>query len=193
MKIYTTITIFTGIFCWLGYSVYVLNQTSIYAENGPLENIQVVTLIASCLAFLLPVMRQKREDKLVLLFFSLLCLSFILREVDVENLDIPNALKFVGSGIGRNIMLAIGFITMTTYAMLNSAYYKKLARVFIVSIERLLIIMAGILLYIGNYFEHYNLIQHHVFLEEIFELSGYISILLAALILSKNKLSHIAT
>jgi len=191
MKIFIVLTIFTGIFCWFGYSVYVLNQASIYAENGLLENIQVFTLISSCLVFLLPVLHQKREDKLVLLFFSFLCFSFILREIDVEHFDIPIFLKTVGSGIGRNIMLAVGFIAMTTYALLNFTYYKILARVFLVSIEGLLIIMAGILLYIGDYFEHYKLIQHHVFLEEIFELSGYVLILLAALILSKKKLSHI--
>mgnify|MGYP000061139748 FL=1 len=188
MKIFIVLTIFIGIFCWFGYSVYLLDQTSIYAENGPLENIQVFTLISSCLVFLLPVLHQKREDKLVLLFFSFLCFSFILREIDVEHFDIPIFFKTIGSGIGRNIMLATGFIGMATYALLNIAYYKILTRVYLLSIEGILIIMAGILLYIGDYFEHYKLIQHHVFLEEIFELSGYVLILLAALILSKNKL-----
>ena len=191
MRIYITIALFTGVFFWLGYSVYILDQSDIYAENGVLENIQVFTLLAACITFFLPVIYQKREDKLILVFFALLCLAFILREVDVEKLDIPSILIFMGSGIGRNILLAFGFITIIIYAVLNNTYYQNLVKVFILSKEGILLIIAGLLLGIGDYFEHAKLLHHHVFIEEMFELSGYTVILLTALMFSKNKLSHL--
>lgn len=188
IRIFITIITYTIIFYYLGYSVYTLNQTSIYDENGILENIQVLTLTLSCLIFLLPVINQKREDKLILLFFSLLCLGFILRELDVEKLNVPDILIFVGSGIGRNIIITTGFIILISYAVVNRHYYKKLGKKFIMSVDGSLMILAAIFLFSGSYFEHNTLLQHHVFLEEIFELSGYVLILLVSLILYKNKL-----
>ena len=101
---------FLGLLFWSSYSVYARNKTSIYAENGLLENIQVITIA---------IVYQKRTDKLILLFFSFLCLSFALREVDVEDLSIPSVLKYIGSGIGRNVLLAAGFVTMFSYARPN--------------------------------------------------------------------------
>ena len=188
-RVFVVMIIFIGVLCYFSYSVYFLNQLSIYAENGWLENTQVVTLILSCITFLFPVISQKREDKLILVFFSFLCFSFVLREVDVENLDIINSLKFIGHGVGRNIMLSVGFIAIGIYVMLNYKYYKKLAKEFIISLMGRVIIIAGFLLCISYFFEHHSSILHHVFLEEAFELSGYVLILIVALIFSKNKLS----
>jgi len=189
-KIFVVIIIFVGIIGYFFYSVYFLNQVSIYIENGWLENTQVITLILSCIIFLIPLFGQKREDKLILLFFSLLCFSFILREVDVEDFEIIAILKFLGHGIGRNIMLSSGFIIIAVYTMLNYDYYKDLAKEFIRSLAGRLIIAAGFLLVIGSIFEHRDSILHYVFLEEIFELLGYVLILITALLLSKNKLSR---
>ena len=178
--------IFLGLIFWSSYSVYVLNKTSIYAENGLLENIQVFTIAIACLVLFLPVVYQKRTDKLILLFFSFLCLSFVLREVDVEDLNIPSVLKYIGSGIGRNVLLAAGFVTMFSYAMFNITHYKNVLSSFLVSKEGAWIITAGILLCIGEFFENMNYVSHHVLLEELSELSGYVLILLVSFTYSRN-------
>ncbi len=190
IEILITIITSIGILSYFFYAVYFLNQVSIYIENGILENTQVIVLIISMLVFFFSVFNPKREDKLILIFFSFLCFSFILREVDVETLDIPNTLKIIGHGMYRNIMIITGFIIISTYAIYHNKHlcYTKLY-IFLVSINGILIMMAGILLYLGDFFEHYNSITHHVFLEEICELSGYILLLLSALLFLKNKLS----
>jgi hypothetical protein len=164
-----------------------LDQTAVYSENGPLENLQVVVLVTAFLIFLLPALHQKREDKLILLFFSFLCFAFILREVDIEDFNLPPVIVFTGSGIGRNLILLTGFITMVTYGFLHFSYYKKLALSFIKSCPGILMITAGLLLYIGDYFEHQESLHLHVFWEEMFELLGYMVISFAALITSKYK------
>ena len=189
IKIFVVTIMFIGALCYFSYAVYALDQVSIYAENGWLENTQAAILTLSCAVFLLPVFSQKRGDKLVLIFFSFLCFSFVLREIDVEDLDVINFLKFMGHGTGRNIMLIIGFVAMGVYALFNYKYYKKLAKEFMVSLMARLIMAAAVLLFIGDFFEHRNVISHHVFLEEISELSGYVLILMAALIFSKRRLS----
>ena len=181
-----TIVIFLGLLFWSSYSVYVLNNTSIYVENGFLENIQVFTISIACFVLFLPVVYQNRTDKLILLFLSFLCLSFALREVDVEDLNIPSVLKFIGSGIGRNALIAAGFITMFSYLIINIKHYKNLLRSFLASKEGALIITAGILLCIGEGFENMSSVPHHVLFEELSELSGYVLFLLGAFIYSKN-------
>ena len=40
-KVVITMLIFLGFSFWSFFSVYMLNQTTIYAENGLIENIQV--------------------------------------------------------------------------------------------------------------------------------------------------------
>jgi len=181
-----TIVIFLGLLFWSSYSVYVLNNTSIYVENGFLENIQVFTISIACFVLFLPVVYQNRTDKLILLFLSFLCLSFALREVDVEDLNIPSVLKFIGSGIGRNALIAAGFITMFSYLIINIKHYKNLLRSFLASKEGALIITAGILLCIGEGFENMSSVPHHVLFEELSELSGYVLFLLGAFTYSKN-------
>ena len=165
--------IYLGLVLWSGYSVYVLNNTSIYVENGILENIQVFTITIAGLLLFLPVINQKRTDKLVLLFFAFLCLSFVLREVDVEDLSIPDVLKSVGSGAGRNVILAAGFITMFSFAIFNVMHYKNVLRSFFASQKGAWILMAGILICFGEVFESMKYVPHHVLLEELSELSGY--------------------
>lgn len=178
--------IYLGLVFWSGYSVYVLNNTSIYVENGILENIQVFTITVAGLLLFLPVINQKRTDKLVLLFFAFLCLSFVLREVDVEDLSIPDVLKSVGSGAGRNVILAAGFITIFSFAMFNVTHYKNVVRSFFASQKGAWILMAGILICFGEVFESMKYVPHHVLLEELSELSGYVLILLVAFTYSKK-------
>ncbi len=188
MRIYITSALYTAIFLWLFYLVLILNRSVVYAENGLLENIQVLTLLATCIIFFIPTISQKREDKLILLFFSFLSLAFILREIDVERLDVSSILVFIGSGIGRNTLLGIGFIAIFAYAIVNHTYYKKFLKPFFTSKGGVLLVLAGIFLLIGDRFENYDTMYIHVFIEEMFELLGYLFMLLSALIFSKNRL-----
>ena len=181
------IMVFLGLLYYVGYSVYVLNQTSIYAENRLLENAQVFILALAGLIFSLSFVYQKRTDKLLLLFFAFLCLSFILREVDVEDLNVPDILKFIGSGIGRNVLVVTGFVSILSCAIYNITHYKTVLRNFIFSIDGVLIIIAGALLFLGEYFEDAHSLSHNVLLEEASELLSYVLILLVAFTYSRDR------
>lgn len=166
---------------WYGYSVFILNDATVYSENGPLENIQAILLAVSALVFLIYAVRDKSSARLILLSCFWLCFSFVLRELDVERLDVHNALKFIGAGIGRNIMLAVGFLALLIRAVTRFSYYKKAVLPFLRSKPGILLMLGGLLLIVGDVFENSHSIIHNAFFEEIFELFGCCSILLSAL------------
>lgn len=172
---------FLGLVLWSYHQVFSLHQLDIYSESGLLENIQAFVLAIACLTFLWPVIFEKRSDKLILLFFSLLCYAFVLREVDVEDLDIPDFLKAVGHGAGRNITVAAALVLILTFFAFNFFYYVSKANAFLRSISGTLILMGMAFLFCGLFFEKSTSISHHVYFEEIFELLGDIFLFLGAL------------
>lgn len=175
-----TMGAFFVLFLWTAHSVFILNITSIYAENGLLENIQIILLAISCIVFLIPIAIEKKPEKLILLFCSLLCYSFILRELDVEILDVNNTIKFVCSGVGRYTTLSVAFIALFSYAAFRFSYYTNASVSFIRSKSGILLMSGGLFLIVGDLFEKRSTIIHHVYWEELFELCGYCFILLSA-------------
>lgn len=173
---------------WLGfgalatYSLFVEGNVNVYAENGILETLQAVLLALSCLMFLATAIWEKGTGRLVVLFCALLCYGFVLREVDVETLDIPDLLILLGSGSGRNLSLGIGLILLCLCALF--AGFRAQLRCgldFARSHAGLLLSGLGFLL-LGDVFEKQVLgsIPHHVFFEEMSELLGDVMILLSA-------------
>lgn len=174
---------------WLGFSalacylLFVENNTNVYAENGILETTQAVLLALACVLFLATALWEKGEGRLVVLFCSLLCYGFVLREVDVETFDIPDLLILLGSGTGRNLSLAFGLILLclgALFAGLREQFRQGLA--FARSRSGLLLLTGCGFLLLGDVFEKELLgsIAHHVFFEEMSELLGDVMILLSA-------------
>lgn len=171
-----------GFILWISYFVFHDNQIHIYAENSLIENIQACLLAVASIIYLAAAALEKRSDKLILMFCFLLCLGFLLRELDVERFDIPYALIFIGSGTGRNVILTAAFVVMLICALLKLTHYKMAAVEFVKSRPGWLLIVGGVFLLIGQFFEKSNAIsRHHVFLEEINELFGYFLILSSAI------------
>jgi hypothetical protein len=174
------VTGFLGFALWSTYAVFVWNRTDLHVENGLIENTQVVLLLIACLAFLAPIAFETRSNKLILLFYSLLCYSFILRELEVQEFDIPEVLIFIGSGVGRNIIGTVAFTAIVSYALFHFSYYKKAAIEFLSSRSGILVLLGGGFLFLGHGIENQKALIHHEYFEEIFELCGYVFILLAA-------------
>lgn len=166
---------------WLSYIVFYDNNFQVYAENSLIENTQAYLLVIASIIYLTTALVEKRSDKLVMVFCSVLCLGFLLRELDVENFDIPHALILMGSGLGRNIILIVAFVVILGCAALKFSHYKMAATQFLKSRSGWLLIAGGAFLLVGQFFEKNSIISHHhVFLEEINELFGYVLILLSS-------------
>ena len=167
---------------WAAHEVYWHNAIQIYEENGLLEDLQAAILALTALLFLVnAVVEKQRSDKLLLLFCAQLCYCFCLREMDVETFDIPRIFILLGSGIGRHVTVAAGFVAIIGYAAYtNFWHYLHAAWAFIRSVPGVLILYAGLCLVMGEYFEKHVPVTHHAFLEETSELFGYVLLLIAA-------------
>lgn len=176
-------------FAWSCYMVFTIENAAVYKENGIIENIQVLILCITFFIFLAPPFYQKRNDKLISLFFSLLIVNFILRELDVEKFDIPKVLILIGSGVGRKVLLAIGFVSILLYAAFDIKHYLHLSLKLLQSRTGILILIAPIFLFMGGFFEDAQF-PHHEYFEEMSELIGYVFLLFAATILFYQPLGH---
>ena len=78
-------------------------------KNGVLENTQVVFLFLSGIVFAVQSVSVDRLTRLLLWMGAWLCLSFILRELDVDELPVPQWVILIGSGLGRNLIMATGW------------------------------------------------------------------------------------
>jgi hypothetical protein len=171
---------FSVLFLWTAHSVFILKITDIYVENGLLENIQTILLIISCIVFLIPIVVEKNAEKLILLFCSLLCYSFILRELEFDELDVNDTIKYIFSGVFRYISITVAFIVLFFYAAFRFSYYIDASVSFIRSKSGILLITGGIFFITGDLFEKISSMNHHVYWEELLELCGCCFILLSA-------------
>ena len=172
---------------WIGFVFWSLrssldDQARMSVENGLIETMQTVLLAVSCIVYLAAAALKEKPGKLIFLFCSLLCYSFVLRELDVEKFDIPYPLIFIGSGAGRNVTIAVAFIAILACAALgNFRVYEKAAKGFIKSRSGILLIAGGVFLFIGDFFEKYEAIINHIYWEEISEFFAYVLILVSSL------------
>ncbi len=156
----------------------------LYAENGVIENLQVLAIFVCGTLFVKTIFSiKKSHHKLIATGCAWLCLTFILREVDVEDFDIPQIFIFLGSGTGRNLMLLAGWITIfTLFYRQFSAFKGQLSRYFMSYTGRFFMLAAGFLL-LGDAFDHRWIdVPFYQFYEELSELNGYFSMVVGALV-----------
>ncbi len=175
-----------AIVLWSFYAVMLLDDPSVYAENNLLESTQALTLALAWVFFLVPVFDSVRNDRLIAVFLSLLSLGFILRELDVEQFDLPNLLILLGSGKGRNLLLGTGLLLTLVTALFKFRYYLSLSRCFFRHGAGIATLFAGLFLVVGDIFEKID-IPYHVLYEESLELVGYAILLLAASKLARRE------
>ena len=145
-----------------------------------------MTLALALVFFLVPVFDSVRNDRLIAVFLSLLSLGFILRELDVEQFDLPNLLILLGSGKGRNLLLGTGLLLTLVTALFKFRYYLSLSRCFFRHGAGIATLFAGLFLVVGDIFEKID-IPYHVLYEESLELVGYAILLLAASKLARRE------
>lgn len=164
----------------------------IYQESGPIENLQVIAVIISGILFLRILSRHEKHQKFILLSCFLLCTHILLREIDVEDYDIPRFLIILGSGTGRNILLSIAWLSLIAYAGINYRYYSSRFRLYLTSPMGVLLTLCAAFVLVSTILDS-NAIKftHKKFYEEIIELNAYCMLLLSALA-SHGSLNYIS-
>jgi len=151
-------------------------------ENGVLENTQVALLLLSGLVFVVQSFRVERNYRFILWMGAWFCLSCIVRELDVEDLAVPQWVVAIGSGTGRNLIMGVGWIALGVLAIKSypelKGSFARIAR----SHMAIFMFAAGILLLLGSLFDHGIFLAGKGKLwEEAFETLGYFLLLPAAL------------
>lgn len=77
------------------------------AENGPLENAQALLIVAACLTPLYYcTLTTSVVARHLLATTALLPFSFFFREVEIKDLNVPDWLIFIGSGLPNQLLVA---------------------------------------------------------------------------------------
>ncbi len=162
-------------------------------ENGPLENAQIVLLLLSGLVFAFKSFAVDRSVRFILWMGSWLCLSFILRELDMEEFTVSQWMIWLGNGMGRNLILATGWGALGIVAVRSYSKWRGQLGRMVRSRSAILAFFAGILLVSGGLFDRETISGEHARVwEESFEIFGYFLLFLSAL-LSKSIFQEKAT
>ncbi len=164
-----------------GYGILALQDPSFSSEESVLEWSQAVLIFIAMIVYMVVGLAQKNPARMIALFFAVLCYSFILREVDFDKMNLPDAAVFMLYGGGRYVTLALGFGITLGCAALNWKRYFLAAWNFVFSKEGLLIALAAAFLWLGYFFEHKFDVANDEFWEEFCELLGYACLLSSAL------------
>ena len=97
------------------------------AEDGFIENFQVVLLAVACLTFLRYCFWKGIKYRAILAFFAFLFYSFIMRELDFENFGIDERIVFFFDGVGRNTIAVVVFTAIFLWAICTDfkGYFRK--------------------------------------------------------------------
>jgi hypothetical protein len=159
-------------------------------EDGTVEAAQSIFIALAMVVFAYHAFISKEiKSKLASFGFSLLSLTFLLRELDVEKLDIPSFLIMLGSGTGRNLLLGSLWIILLILTFKYKSVEKNKIVSFLFSIPGQVLMFSALMLVLGammdkNIFSLQNLTTR--FYEELLELLAYIYLFVAAILRVKQ-------
>jgi hypothetical protein len=162
-------------------------------ENGGMENAQALAIFLSSILFLLSAMRRQFPERVLFLALTLLCLSFLLRELDMEDLGLNPMVTWLTSGIGRNLVVSLSW----SFFLLFTFFYRdrlwKAFRAWAISPEGKVMILAGTFFVLAWPFDKEFLpilSETSRFFEELLELNGCMLIWISSLFSFSQTYSH---
>lgn len=158
---------------WSGVRLWFMSDITVYEENGVLENMQALILVLCAGLFACKAPSSPGRLMLVPLFLCWLSVSFVFREVDVEDLAVPQWLIALGSGKGRNTLLAVTLFPMLVIAWRSRSWYWALIRRFFRTQAGKTLLLAAAMTFIGRLFEEARMLVHYAWFEEAAETIAY--------------------
>ena len=156
------------------------HDTRVFAENHLIENLQVVALLCAMIVFFIQCFFTRYPFFGIPGFLTILCIGFLLREVDIERLHSSVWLQTLGAGYGRLFLLlpwlGLLLISLRQWATLYPKRYHYLR-----SDLGFYTLTSGILLVLSIPMDRLSdQLTFAQYLEESFELMGYGLLLLAS-------------
>jgi hypothetical protein len=155
-------------------------------EHELMENSQAwCLLIGSSIFGFLALRSQRRDCRQLFGALALLYASFFLREVEVEDLKIPDVLILLGSGTGKRILLLTCWGVALLFFLKHARQTWNLFKRWIRSLAGICILVGGVCYFIGLPFDKNAFgIEPglNLFLEEIAESIATIWMLISAIL-----------
>lgn len=168
------------------WSMLALNRVQISHEHGPMENAQAWCLLVGCILFGIQALRESSRDyRILFCALSLFYLSFVLREVEVEDLNIPDLLILLGSGDGKKYFLISCWIISLGFFLVHAKPTWRAFMAWLRTSAGLTISLGGVFYLLGMPFDKkafdisYDL---NVLLEEILESVATLWMLISAVL-----------
>lgn len=159
-------------------------------EDSIVESTQAILITLGMIVFAYHAFRSKeRESKLVSFGLSLLALTFLLRELNVETFDIPSFLIMIGSGSGRNLLLVSLWIILLILTFKDKNFEKNKVVTFLNSTQGQLLMFSALMLVLGSMMDKNVFSLQYVvtnFYEELLELLGYVYLFFASILRFKR-------
>ena len=156
------------------------------AENSLMENFQIFEL--SIAAIIFAVLAFINKEKTLRIFYSVflfLNISFILRELDFEGMDVFFLFHWASSGIGFVVLMLIGWFTLAFLILSVRKKFWTLFKKWAKSAAGVTMIAAGGLLYLGMQLDQNAFKMSRAtaqFWEELIEINAFLLIIASALI-----------
>jgi len=151
------------------------------AENGWLENLQVMYLALAAIGFALSGRVLTDRHRLLFYFLSMVCVLFIIREVEFGDLAIPQWMKFMLAGAGRALFYMVAIVLFIKQAGEFGEYWHQRQTYFRMAVFWYLV-ACGFFLVVFSLTLDRQLIEvkHYQLLEEVSEAIAYFWLLGAA-------------
>ena len=152
-----------------------------------LESAQVCLLLLSLLITIYIALDRAREDTIISIVLSIALFGILLREIDIEDFNVPMWVVAIGSGTGRTLLLSIMLAPVLLFMIVKYQQYYDLVKKYFLSQVGLSLVLSFCLLLIGSMFEHEYLLSRTL-IEESFELIAYGLFLRAVFIMSQSEI-----
>ena len=169
-----------------------LGVTGYYApylmeENNLLENIQVLVLLLSMATFLYASYKGRLTSIAVLC--AVICLAFILREIDIEKLQLPQLVLVIFSGTGKYILMLLLIIPTSIWILKNYRIDLLIER-FLVPFRQLAVF--SIIFFALSWIFDKDVINtnYNMVFEELAELNAYILIFISSVLYNQKTVAQ---
>ncbi len=174
--------ILIGLNTLISYETFLAKKV-LFEEGGFIESIGAFAFLFSGILLLFLSFYEVRLERRLTLFFAVTCIILFLREVDVEDLNAPYLVKFLGAGEGRDALFVSIYLILTALILWKDrpGLLGKARRCFKSQVA-IFVLIGCVALLVGSVFEK----CHQVFAEELMEMNGALFILFASLLHIKH-------
>lgn len=150
-----------------------------FEENGPVEILQTMIVLLAGAVFLVDARKLAGFQRDMVLICATICLVVFFREVDVEDLAVPAFVKFIGAGMGRDIIFVVVFAVFGLRALRAPRQWFEAGLAHAKTLPGMLFIAGAVLMALLSLLDEMTW-QRALALEEAGEVAAYLLILYSA-------------